>query len=654
MYNPSALRFSVDRCGNVGGVFTGEAFTGLTRFAYPGMLLAAVFSVAFGLHAYGEGERATGFRPSPRSETLRVREIGSPHRARLLQTSPEALPAKWDSRDVGWVSSIKDQAQIGSCWSFAAIATIETQLLKAGKGERDFSEKNMVNLAASPISFDDGGDYNLAAGYLLRWSGPVDETNDLYVGTTNQWIVSPSPALISELHIQDIVRIPDLDGTVESRNAFKCAIANYGIVAATICWDFDCEKDETYYHGGTGSANHAITVVGWDDDYPTNKFKYTPPGNGAWLIKNSWGTRWGDKGCYWVSYYDATFGLAENVVFLPPEDGDARYDVVHGHDCSGPGYDTSVNGTPSFDCDLQAVVFTATWNERLAAVGIWTTLFPNPYEISVYTNVTRHTMSRADEVECYNVETGDGYLPESTSPIEGGGLACTVTGTFSHSGFTTVPLENEISLEPGSSYAIVYRQTGSALSTVVSYVLPLRGVPPYGEVLFKPGNGYIGWTRAGGAISWADAYDAGLYAKDKDGWALCIKAYTRHAVAAPRTDAPAATDDGMDMLLSTAMTNATLFADTYSFEPLAGLVGANGRSLWASYLAGFDPTDPDDGEFTVGISMTNNVPYLEWKPNLGSRTYTIYGTESLSSPNWQPVEDLADTNAKFFKVKVSR
>ena len=102
------------------------------------------------------------------------------------------------------------------------------------------------------------------------------------------------------------------------------------------------------------------------------------------------------------------------------------------------------------------------------------------------------------------------------------------------------------------------------------------------------------------------------------------------------------------------MTNATLFADTYSFEPLAGLVGANGRSLWASYLAGFDPANPDDGEFAVSISVTNNVPYLEWKPNLGSRTYTIYGTETLSSPNWQPVDDLADTNAKFFKVKVSR
>lgn len=113
--------------------------------------------------------------------------------------------------------------------------------------------------------------------------------------------------------------------------------------------------------------------------------------------------------------------------------------------------------------------------------------------------------------------------------------------------------------------------------------------------------------------------------------------------------------DGTAMLLETAATNATLFADTFAFEPLARLVGANGRSLWTNWLTGFDPSDSEDREFVVSISVSNNVPCLSWKPDLGTsaRRYTVYGTETLSPQNWQPVEDLADTAAKFFKVTVS-
>ncbi len=132
---------------------------------------------------------ATGYRPSPRGYTLRAREMRNSLRKplRSAKSGTTVLPSRWDSREHGWITPVRSQKNLGTCWAFATLATIETQYLKAGLGSRDFSEKNMVNLSASSYGFNDGGNFDLASGYLLRWGGPVAESNDVYVGTVAEW-----------------------------------------------------------------------------------------------------------------------------------------------------------------------------------------------------------------------------------------------------------------------------------------------------------------------------------------------------------------------------------------------------------------------------------------------------------------------------------
>lgn len=65
-------------------------------------------------------------------------------------------------------------------------------------------------------------------------------------------------------------------------------------------------------------ANHAVCVVGWDDDFPAEHFpeEHRPPANGAWIVKNSWGTDWCMDGYFYLSYYDKTLGDPQTFTYV--------------------------------------------------------------------------------------------------------------------------------------------------------------------------------------------------------------------------------------------------------------------------------------------------------------------------------------------------
>ena len=569
-------------------------------------LVSTACAAAMSMAALADNTRPTGFRPPPHPMKTRRTEDAKASIKRLKATP---LPSSWDSRDKGWVTSVKNQNPLGTCWTFAANAVIETQLLMTGHGTWDLSEKNMALLCGFEGDWNLGGNNDMAAAHLLRWSGAVMETNDVYFTINNnsssvdsvrhEWeVVRPSIPLDPALHIQNVVWVPALDGTETTRNALKAAIMKYGAVSTCIY----ASSTSPYMNGGAYYCNlalgcdHAITVVGWDDNYSTNNFKSTrrPSANGAWLIKNSWGTSSGDSGYWHVSYSDKNFGVYDGAVYLPAT-SDENYTAVYGYDKLGPVFDF---GEAFGSYNLQSAVFTS---------------------------------------------------------VENGIVACTQTGTLPHAGFSTIPLSTAVPLADKSNFTIVYEQTGSSFSHLADCHYAY-----YAEAEHPARCTYLGRV-ADGETLWYDLTELDLaYYSDNEcdaPAAFCLKAYTRTTVPAKAGDAPGETADGTEALAALAATNALAYAQHgETFGAFAHIVGANGRTLWANWLAGLDPADPED-DFRVSIAVTNGVPSLSWKPDLGaSRNYTIFGRYALSPESgWEVVQKnkLATTTNRFFKVSLS-
>ncbi|WP_297983073.1 C1 family peptidase [uncultured Methanobrevibacter sp.] len=221
-----------------------------------------------------------------------------------------SLPSKYDLRSYGYVSQLKDQFNSGNCWAFATIAALESCILKATGTEYLLSEGNLKDLAQSYSDYgwayetNEGGFYPMSVGYLTSWLGPVNASMD----PTDDWDII-APILNSVMHVQNILYIQRSSYTDNAKA--KEAIMKYGGIATEIYMDFSGSYYNSntygYYVNSDKDRNHAVCVVGWDDSYSRSNFKTAAPGDGAWIIKNSYGdNKWGNGGYGYVSYYDHT------------------------------------------------------------------------------------------------------------------------------------------------------------------------------------------------------------------------------------------------------------------------------------------------------------------------------------------------------------
>lgn len=346
----------------------------------------------------------------------------------LDQRLDQAYPATYDLRTTGRVGPVRAQGTCGSCWAFASMASAESLGLPTNVW--DFSEQDINDNHGFDPAPCDGGHSLIATAYCARWSGPLNETDNPYTYRESLWLYRDS-ATSARKHIQEVIRLPARTSFTDN-NTIKYFVINKGAVYVRFLYNgsFLSADDESYYNNTTTGGGHAVAVIGWDDNYAKTNFKTgtQPPGNGAFLIRNSWGTDRHTDGYFWLSYYDANF--APRVSFSRVESL-SNYGSIYQYDPLG--YVRSW-GKPNSNIMWGANIFKATASDKISAVSFYLTDTNASYEIKIYTNVT----------------TG--------SPTSGT-LAATKTGTKIYPGYYTVDLNSSISITSGQKFSIVIKFT---------------------------------------------------------------------------------------------------------------------------------------------------------------------------------------------------
>ncbi|KAM3693712.1 hypothetical protein ACJW31_07G004500 [Castanea mollissima] len=199
----------------------------------------------------------------------------------------EALPELKDWRVEGIVSPIKDQGHCGSCWTFSTTGALEAAYAQAFGKAVSLSEQQLVDCARAFNNFGCSGGLPSQAFEYIKYNGGLDtEEAYPYVGKDGECKFSAENVGVK---VVDSVNI-----TLGAEDELKHAVAFVRpvSVAFQVVNGFRFYKEGVYTSETCGSTpmdvNHAVLAVGYgiEDDVP------------YWLIKNSWGESWGDKGYF--------------------------------------------------------------------------------------------------------------------------------------------------------------------------------------------------------------------------------------------------------------------------------------------------------------------------------------------------------------------
>jgi C1A family cysteine protease len=382
----------------------------------------------------------------------------------------------FDLRDLGKVTPVRDQEQCGCCWAFSTYGSLESTLLP---GESwDFSENNMKAGSGYDLGACGGGNNVISTAYLSRWSGAVAEADDPYNPSS-----SASRSSTVRKHVQEVLYLPARDGPADNAN-IKTALMSQGAVYSTVHWEdyYFRPASASYYYTGSRDANHAVLIVGWDDNYDRRSFSPAPPGNGAFLVKNSWGTDWGDDGYFYVSYYDTVIGL-DNAVFTA-ESAD-NYDHNYQYDTLGWTESAGLGGQSAYFANI----FTAQGQEQVSAVSFYSPVVGSSYRISVYTD-------------------------PSNGPTSSSGPKTTAQGTIAIPGYHTIRLDDLVPVSAGQRFSVVVELDTPGTRFPIAIESPIRGYS--GRATAQSGQSYV----SSDGSEWTDLTK--LYT----GSNVCLKVFT--------------------------------------------------------------------------------------------------------------------------------
>lgn len=424
------------------------------------------------------------------------------HLRRHALRSAGSFPSKFDLRELGAVTPAKEQKH-NDCWTYAALGSAESIFKRRTGIELDLSELHLAWFAANTapgfgISLSTGGNDNIAAATLARWIGPVAESAAPSTGSSLSGRYSDYRALLHLEHAYFLALEHEEGYDKSDMDRRKALLMEHGalsvgIRAAALDSSAYCRADTAAaYNDEWKAPDHAVTLCGWDDDFPIESFNPSrrPPRRGAWLVKNSRGRRAGRDGFFWVSYEDVS--LCDGVAFIM---GDPRnYDKLYEHD--ELGWSWSAGLSSGVDSAWMANVFTSgATEEELRAVSFYTTGNDAEYTVRAYTGLT-----------------------DPSDPTSGT-LAIELEGTMELAGYHTVDFGRSVTLAPGTRFSVAVFVKTPGYSYPVPMEVGLRDVRFYQNARAAAGESFV--SSDGG--SWAPAE------VERDGERLavnvCVKAF---------------------------------------------------------------------------------------------------------------------------------
>lgn len=392
-------------------------------------------------------EGQTGYAPSAQdfsylAESYASAQAGAPQTA---NHGAQSLPAQFDLRTTGKVDRVYDQGSSGICWSIAAnsaaAGSIKNQVPQLALSSPHtawfcYNGHEENEFAPNTSAYLSGGNDGRAVATMAAWKGPVNADKAPLVAR-NLAPLSENMRFMADYHLQDAYYMPngvyfDIFQNAEvATDITKRILMDVGPVSLNYySHGTNTYNPETFacYNGTARRSDHAVLIVGWDDHFSKTNFVQgnQPTHDGAWLVRNSWGTNWGDDGYFWISYEDKSL-VSGNAYLLESAD---NYTKNYQYDTNGWSFSINTN-RHNQNIATAANIFTASSNEQLEAVSFYTTDANTEYDISIYTGVT------------------PGAPESSTCALK------SQHGREPYAGYHTIELEEPVKLKEGEHFSIV-------------------------------------------------------------------------------------------------------------------------------------------------------------------------------------------------------
>ncbi|MCQ2751635.1 MAG: hypothetical protein MJ189_00790 [Coriobacteriales bacterium] len=468
------------------------------------------------------------------------------------QSFEEDLPTSYDLRNEGVISGVKLQNPFGDCWAFATIAaseaSIRTDLKAAGKsyGDIEFSERHLAwfkdkQIAAGHASgqggegvyfptgsyytpMQTGGNSSHSITLLSSGSGLTARSAYPYNGIKNgaisyeasaDWSISDANRFESDYILKEALSLPatynkdtdnyntdamtEIKKQVKAGKAVQISILGDGGADAPYLNTEDGKYAQYVYE--YKQSNHAVTVVGWDDNYSKNNFKAgnLPPSDGAWIIKNSWGSEtvpfyshdymsWGTvdssgkhTGYFYLSYYDKSMTGTSSVYNYETQKDESDIEVKAYDYLPARGW----NAKLSYDAISTANIFTA---DKKCIIDSVSTVIESDVKISFYV---------------YKLNSNYSH------PMDGTLLGKVEDIHPEFSGFERVSISDEsgnpIIVDNGDKYSVICKQqmvTGDYPGAYTTpYIFALKHEQAYG-----PGGSLITLFKTNGVVNAGESY----------------------------------------------------------------------------------------------------------------------------------------------------